>query len=218
MQTGYVTDHEFANFMRRPFEVPVPVLTNFSLARGHAVLAPDRMSTSHKEAVPSLQSVEHVYGADEASDESPIEHAKRGAVPTLFVGHVYTNGAVNVMGVQKMQNLAEDMFHNLLNNRDTSTVELLLRAFFFAHLSYGYQTLFMVVLCAALTLACCRQGVNSSGSLQNVTRLACLVSLLPCKLNCFCAERMLRAQRKALEEGDIFCAAAAILACMSAVA
>ena len=53
----------------------------------------------------------------------------QGHVPTLFVGDCYTNGAVNALGVHKMQRLVEDMYHSLMYNRQSRpTVELLLRA------------------------------------------------------------------------------------------
>ena len=63
-----------------------------------------------------------------AAELSPVELARSGSVPTLFLGNVYTNGAVNTMGVQKMQRLVEDMFHSLVHARNVPTVELLLRA------------------------------------------------------------------------------------------
>jgi hypothetical protein len=133
VQPGCKADKESSHCIFRPFQAPVPVLAGFILRQSSPIIAsaPLRIgSSSHKEAMPSAQSLDRTNESEDTSDESPIDLAKRGAVPTLFVGHVYTNGAVNVMGVQKMHSLVEDMFHNLLNNRDASTVELLLRALF----------------------------------------------------------------------------------------
>ena len=62
-------------------------------------------------------------------DSQQIRKSVNMQVPTLFVGNAYTTGAVNTMGVQKMQQLVEGLFSSLLfENGAQSTVKLLLRA------------------------------------------------------------------------------------------
>lgn len=114
----------------------------------------------HDSATPSQPAPTFDDGAlryelvEEAAELSPVELARSGSVPTLFLGNVYTNGAVNIMGVQKMQRLVEDMFHSLVHARDVPTVELLLRTLPRPHLpAYMHAQRAHAFLVGSLTFA-----------------------------------------------------------------
>lgn len=67
----------------------------------------------------------------EDDEQHQFDTITAGNVPTLFLGHAYTNGAVNIMAMKKMQSMLEAMFYHLTlsspNAESRSTVELLLR-------------------------------------------------------------------------------------------
>lgn len=73
--------------------------------------------------------------AEPVSDEDEqhqFDTITAGNVPALFLGKAYTNAAVNVIGMHKMQKLVEDMYYHLVARKPDqeaiSTIGLLLRA------------------------------------------------------------------------------------------
>lgn len=73
--------------------------------------------------------------AEPVSDEDEqhqFDTITAGNVPALFLGKAYTNAAVNIIGMHKMQKLLEDMYYHLVAPRPDqeaiNTIGLLLRA------------------------------------------------------------------------------------------
>lgn len=68
-------------------------------------------------------------------EEFQLQTITSGNVPALFLGKAYTNAAVNIIGMHKMQKLLEDMYYHLVAPRQDqeaiNTIGLLLRAFQF---------------------------------------------------------------------------------------
>jgi hypothetical protein len=68
----------------------------------------------------------------EDDEQHQFDTIVAGNVPTLFLGRAYTNGALNIMAMKKMQSMVEAMFYHLTlsepHAESRSTVDLLLRA------------------------------------------------------------------------------------------
>lgn len=116
--------------------------------------------------------------AEPVSDEDEqyqLDTITAGNVPALFLGKAYTNAAVNIIGMHKMQKLLEDMYYHLVapkpDREAINTIGLLLRAPpSLHHLSVSTRVPYTLVVVYPLTGDCpCSAGACQGAQLQRHT-------------------------------------------------